>query len=87
MGKVKKEDLGWIFRKIKEFGGEVQKGHREWDVGKLWEEIEKFFFWNGAERDRRGIRGMRRLEGRVTGERDKRWRRRMARWALANLGG
>ena len=30
---------------------------------------------------------MRRLEGRVTGERDKRWRRRMARWALANLGG
>ena len=32
----------------------------------------KSFFWNGAERDRRGIRGMRRLEGRVIGERDKR---------------
>ena len=36
----------------------MEKGHREEDVGRLREEIEKFFFLNGVERDKRDIRGM-----------------------------
>ena len=48
-GKVKKkivgeENWGWVFGKIKEFGGEVERDHREEDVGRLREEIEIFFF-------------------------------------------
>ena len=50
-------DLGWIFKRIKKFGGEVERGHQEWDVGRLWEDIQKVFFGMEQSRDKIDIIG------------------------------